>query len=125
MGRLPGGLPAAGHAGGPRWRCSRRTARSPGSRYGLLLNLWFWPFTVGLDSSISFVAGDPVAENLARFLAFTLVTSLGFDVPRAVLTAALVAVAARPVLLALRRASRRAAFEAVATFDPPVGTMSP
>ncbi len=96
-----------------------------GLGYGLLMNLWFWPFTLGLDSSISYVPGDPITANLARFLAFTLATSLGFDVPRALLTAALVAVAARPVLLALRRASRRAEFEAVATFDPPVGTMSP
>ena len=96
-----------------------------GLGYGLLMNMWLWPFTLGLDSSISYVPGDPITANLARFLAFTLVTSLGFDVPRALLTAALVAVAARPVLLALRRASRRAEFEAVATFDPPVGTMSP
>ncbi len=94
--------------------------------YGLLMNLWLWPFTLGLDSDISYVAGDPLTENLGRFIAFTLVTSMGFDIPRALTTAALVAVAARPVLLALRRASRRAEFEAVATFDPavPDGTMS-
>jgi energy-coupling factor transport system substrate-specific component len=97
-----------------------------GLAYGLLMNLWLWPFTLGLDSDISYVAGDPLTENLGRFIAFTLVTSLGFDIPRALTTAALVAIAARPVLLALRRASRRAEFEAVATFDPavPDGTMS-
>ncbi len=94
--------------------------------YGLLMNLWLWPFTLGLDSDISYVAGGPLAENLGRYVAFTLVTSLGFDIPRALTTAALVAVTARPVLLALRRASRRAEFEAVARFDPaePDGTMS-
>ena len=58
-----------------------------GLAYGLLMNLWFWPFTVGLDSSISYVAGAPLAENLARFIAFTLITSLGFDIPRALTTA--------------------------------------
>jgi energy-coupling factor transport system substrate-specific component len=91
------------------------------------MNLWLWPFTTGLESGISYVAGAPLTENLGRFIAFTLVTSLGFDIPRAVTTAALVAIAARPVLLALRRAARRAEFEAVPTFAPPVpdGTMAP
>jgi energy-coupling factor transport system substrate-specific component len=97
-----------------------------GLAYGALMNLWLWPFTTGLESSISYVAGAPLTENLARFIAFTLVTSLGFDIPRAFTTAALVAIAARPVLLALRRAARRAEFEAVPTFAPPVpdGTMA-
>ena len=95
-----------------------------GLAYGALMNLWLWPFTTGLESSISYVAGAPLTENLARFIAFTLVTSLGFDIPRAVTTAALVAVAARPVLLALRRAARRAEFGAVPAFAPPDGTMS-
>jgi len=101
-----------------------------GLGYGLLMNLWLWPFTTGLDSEISYVAGAPLTENLGRFLAFTLVTSLGFDIPRALTTAALVALAARPVLLALRRAARRAEFGAVPEFGPvpefaaPDGTMS-
>ena len=55
-----------------------------GLAYGLLLNLWFWPFTVGAESALAFVAGDPVAENLRRFWAFHLATSLGWDLPRAV-----------------------------------------
>ena len=93
-----------------------------GLAYGALMNLWLWPFTTGLDSGISYVAGDPLTENLGRFVAFTLVTSMGFDIPRALTTAALVALAARPVLLALRRAARRAQFGAVATFDDPGGT---
>ncbi|MCC5948720.1 MAG: ECF transporter S component [Nitriliruptoraceae bacterium] len=89
-----------------------------GLAYGLALNLSFWPFTVGQGSGISFVAGDPVRDNLGRFLAFSLVTSLGFDVPRAVLTATLVAVTGRPILRALRRAGRRAAFDTPIRFVP-------
>src|SRR5215218_9945931 len=88
-----------------------------GLLYGLLMNLQLWPFAVGLESQLSYVAGDPVTENLGRFLAFTLATSLGFDIPRAVTTAALVALTARPVLLALRRAARKAEFGAVPQFD--------
>jgi energy-coupling factor transport system substrate-specific component len=90
-----------------------------GLAYGLLLNLSFWPFTIGGGTAISFVAGDPVLVNLRRFVAFTIVTSLGFDVPRALVTATLVLVTGRPLLVALRRAARRAAFGAPVTFAPP------
>lgn len=94
--------------------------------YGLLLNLWFWPFAVGDASRLSFVAGDGLGANLERFWAFHLATSLGFDLPRAVFTALFVVVAGRPVLAALRRVSRRAAFGAPVSFtsaapDPPGG----
>jgi energy-coupling factor transport system substrate-specific component len=89
-----------------------------GLLYGLALNLSFWPFLIGAESSIAFVAGDPLLDNLGRFLAFTLVTSLGFDVPRAVVTATLVLVTGRPILRALRRAGRRAAFDTPVSFAP-------
>ena len=90
--------------------------------YGFLLNLWFWPFLTtdaGFPPGLSYVPGAPVAENLQHWLLFSLTTSLGFDLPRAALTVALVLVAGRPVLGALRRASRRAAFDAPVQFDPP------
>ena len=86
--------------------------------YGVLLNLWFWPFTAGLGTQISYVPGAPLAENLGRWLAFSVATSMGYDLPRAVLTATLVLVAGAPVLLALRRAARKAAFEAPVAFVP-------
>jgi energy-coupling factor transport system substrate-specific component len=93
-----------------------------GLLYGLLLNLSFWPFTTGMSGDLSFVAGAPVLENLHRFLVFTLATSLGWDIGRAVTTAVLVLLTGRAVLGALRRAARRAAFEEPVTF---VGTPSP
>lgn len=86
--------------------------------YGLLMNLWFWPFVSGLPEQIAFVAGSPVGENLAHWIRFTLITSLGYDIPRAVLTVALILIAGKPVLLALRRVSRKAAFEPAVTFIP-------
>lgn len=89
-----------------------------GLLYGLLLDLSFWPFTTGLTTSISFVPGDPLSANLGRFGAFFLATSLGWDLPRGLLTALLCLVTGRPVLLALRRAARRAAFEAPVRFEP-------
>jgi energy-coupling factor transport system substrate-specific component len=92
-----------------------------GIAYGLLLNLWFWPFTGGLSSQLAFVAGAPVADNLARFLAFSLVTSLGVDLPRAVGSAALILAFGAPLLRALRRAAKRAAFDAAPEFAPRAG----
>jgi len=86
--------------------------------YGLVLNLWFWPFATGSSSSISFVPGAGITENLGRFWAFHLTTSLGFDIPRAVFTVLFLLVAGRPLLGALRRVSRRAAFGASVTFAP-------
>ncbi len=88
-----------------------------GLSYGMLMNLWTWPFITGLESSLSYVAGDPIIENLQRFVGFTLATSLGFDIPRALTNATLVALTGRPVLLALRRASRKAAFAEPVTFE--------
>lgn len=94
-----------------------------GLGYGLLLNLWFWPF-IADGTQIAFVPGGPIGENLVRWFAFTVSTSLAFDIPRAVLTAALIAILGAPVLLALRRVARRAAFDVPVTFEsPPVPTM--
>lgn len=88
-----------------------------GFAYGLLLNLWFWPFTTS-GTAVSFVPGGALGENLGRFWAFHLATSLGFDVPRAAGNAVLIAATGAPVLAALRRTARRAAFGARARFDP-------
>jgi energy-coupling factor transport system substrate-specific component len=79
--------------------------------YGILLNLSFWPFALGGDTALSFVAGDPVVENLRRLVAFSLATSLGWDLGRAITTASLVLLAGPVVLPVLRRAARRARFE--------------
>ena len=87
-----------------------------GLAYGLLLNLWFWPFAVSGDNATAFVAGAPLGENLRRFLAFDIATSLGFDLPRAVTNLVLVVVMGRPVLVVLRRAARRASFGIRPTF---------
>lgn len=79
--------------------------------YGLVMNLWFWPFLAGSDTSVSYVAGAGLTDNLRRFWAFHLTSSLGFDLPRAVFSALFILVAGRPLLSALRRVARRAAFE--------------
>ena len=86
--------------------------------YGFLLNLWFWPFTTGLPDQLAFTAGAPFGENLVAWLRFCLLTSLGYDIPRAILTVVLILAAGGPVLIALRRMSRKAAFDAPVSFAP-------
>ena len=88
-----------------------------GLLYGLVMNLWFWPFvTSGAPAGMAFVPGQAMASNLSHYGAFYLATSLGWDLPRGVLTAVLVLVAGRPVLASLRRGTRRAAFGATGEF---------
>lgn len=88
-----------------------------GLAYGLLLDLWFWPFGASAATELSFVPGDDLLANLGRFWSFHMTTALGFDIPRAIGNAALLAVLGRPVLAALRRVARRAAFGAPVTFS--------
>jgi energy-coupling factor transport system substrate-specific component len=89
-----------------------------GLAYGFLLNLWFWPFGSEAGSQVAFVEGAPLAENLRRYWGFYVATSLGWDIPRAVGNFILVLVAGRPVINALRRVSRRAAFGVAVEFAP-------
>ena len=89
--------------------------------YGLLLNLWFWPF-IAEGTQAAFIAGAPVWDNLGRWFVFTATTSLAFDLPRAVLTSGAIVLIGAPILHALRRAARRAAFEPPVQFEP--GEMS-
>lgn len=89
--------------------------------YGTVMNLQGWPYIGGLSSGISFQPGSPLSANLARFAAYCLATSLGWDLPRAVVTAALTLLLGTPILKALRRATRRAAFDAAPGFEDAAG----
>lgn len=85
--------------------------------YGTVMNLQGWPYIGALASGVSFVPGDPLPENLSRFLAYCLATSLGWDLPRALVTVVASLTLGPAVLKALRRATRRAAFETPVTFE--------
>lgn len=87
--------------------------------YGALLNLSFWPFALGSNTALSFDASRGALDNLHTFLLFDLATSLGWDLGRAITTAVLVVLAGPAVLGALRRASRRAAFDSAPAFAEP------
>lgn len=84
--------------------------------FGFLMNLTFWPFLVGVESTvtqanIAFVAGDPVLDNLHRFVVYTIVTtSAGWDTGRAITNSLAIVVLGPAVLNTLRRAARRASY---------------
>ncbi|MFJ8631053.1 ECF transporter S component [Streptomyces sp. NPDC093568] len=87
--------------------------------YGTVMNMQGWPYLMRDGSNI---APDPEAGplgNLARFVAYCLATSLGWDLGRALVTVALTLTLGPAILKALRRATRRAAFESPVTFDAP------
>ncbi|MFD4960552.1 ATP-binding cassette domain-containing protein [Microbacterium sp. NPDC058389] len=72
--------------------------------FGLIMNLWYWPFAVGYGTGISYDGSAPLGVNLSSFLLYSLVTStLSWDTLRAVTTVAGLVVIGRPVLAALRR----------------------
>lgn len=85
--------------------------------YGTIMNLAGWPFMGALASGISFDPQAAVPANLARFVAYCVATSLGWDLGRAVVTVVLTLAVGPAVLKALRRATRRAAFETAVTFE--------
>jgi energy-coupling factor transport system substrate-specific component len=87
--------------------------------FGFLMNMWFWPFALGEGSEFSFVAGDAVVSNLHRFFLYTLATSTaGWDTGRAVTNVIAICLFGSAVLTTLRRAARRAAFDAEVSFEP-------
>lgn len=87
--------------------------------FGFLMNMWFWPYAIGDGTELSYVPGDAVLSNLHRFVLFTFATStIGWDTGRAITNVVAIAVLGPAVLLTLRRAARRAAFDAPTTFDP-------
>jgi hypothetical protein len=73
--------------------------------FGLVMNLWFWPFAVGSGTGISYEPGAPLSTNLASFGLYSLVTStLTWDTVRAITTLLGIVVVGPPALSALRRA---------------------
>ncbi|MEZ5380816.1 MAG: ECF transporter S component [Microthrixaceae bacterium] len=81
-----------------------------GIAYGALLNLWSWPFAAAGAERISYQPGAGIAETVRRYWAFYLATSLGWDLTRAVGTVVVTLLVGPPVLVALRRAAKRAHF---------------
>jgi len=78
--------------------------------YGLLLNAWFWPTAVNLPPQLAFIPGAGFSENVLHLWRFTVTTSLGFDIPRALLTALVLLFLGLPFIRLLQRGLTPASF---------------
>ncbi|MEL4358669.1 MULTISPECIES: ECF transporter S component [unclassified Luteococcus] len=82
-----------------------------GFAYGWLMDLSFWPFTLGNASELSFDPTASVATNLHHFVLYNLATSMAWNAGRALSNVALVILLGPSLLRILRRSARRAAFD--------------
>lgn len=71
--------------------------------FGIAMDLQFWPWTLGSGTQLSYIAGGAISENVSRFFSYHFISSMAWDLPRAILTALLITVAGAPILGALRR----------------------
>ena len=78
--------------------------------FGIAMDLQFWPWYLGVDSQLSYIPGGALTDNIDRFFAYHFLSALAWDIPRAIFTSVLLAIAGKPVLGALRRAHTRARF---------------
>jgi len=79
-----------------------------GFLYGVLLDLWEWPFLLGVGTSpISWAPGLSLVDLARRFGAFYVTTSLVYDAFRAAGNILLLSTLGLPVIVALERFRRR------------------
>lgn len=81
-----------------------------GLLYGVIINLWSWPFIAGPETQ-SWMPGIRLAESIQRYAVYYLVTSLVWDMVRAVGSFILLLLFAAPALHALRRFKSRFVFD--------------
>ena len=84
--------------------------------FGAVMNLWFWPFIVD-GGPLSWSPDYGLAQTLAHYWRFYVVTSFPWDAARAFVNAALVLLLGRSLLRSMRRFVGRT--EPVAVWDAP------
>ena len=80
-----------------------------GMLYGLVMNLWFWPFLAGSPGQAWLPSGG-LATNLQRYGAYYLATSIIWDITRSIGNILVMLVMARPVLKVFHRFKARFSF---------------
>jgi energy-coupling factor transport system substrate-specific component len=96
-----------------------------GFLYGAILNLWSWPFAApGLDADVGLYWSPTISfrETLAHYGRFYLVTSLWYDLFRAIGNAVLVLTLGGPTLRVLERFRARFSWEPWTELDGVVPT---
>jgi energy-coupling factor transport system substrate-specific component len=81
-----------------------------GMFYGLIMNLWFWPF-LGVGIGQTFTQTASASENLQRYLAYYLTTSLVWDITRTIGNVLMIIIMAKPVLKIFQRFYQRFSFQ--------------
>ena len=81
-----------------------------GLLYGAIINVYFWPFAAG-PAAQAWTPGLGLWETLGRYGAFYAVTSLGWDMARAIGNVALILLLGPATVRALTRFRRRFYFE--------------
>lgn len=89
-----------------------------GLLYGVIMNLWFWPYMSG-PSQMYLTGNIGTIEIVKRFAAFHLTTALGWDIFRAVGNVLLFLLFGRPILKTLKRYQKRFTY-IYTTADQPV-----
>ncbi|MEX1019300.1 MAG: ECF transporter S component [Litorilinea sp.] len=80
-----------------------------GLLYGVIMNIWFWPFVVGTPDQY-WEPGIGGMQTVQRYAVFYAVTSLGWDLVRMAGNVVLLLVFGGPVLRVLQRFQRRFTF---------------
>jgi energy-coupling factor transport system substrate-specific component len=88
-----------------------------GLLYGAIINVYFWPFAGGSIEE-TWSPGIGLRETLTRYAAFYVVTSLAWDLARAVGNVALIIVLGAPMIKTLERFRRRFNFELGGAGEP-------
>ncbi|MDN6761328.1 MAG: hypothetical protein L0L81_04985, partial [Acidipropionibacterium jensenii] len=88
--------------------------------YGWLMDFAFWPFTLGLSTSISYSASASIGTNLWHFVLYNLATSMAWNLGRALTNVVLIVLVGQPVMRVLRRAARRASWSTPGSVPEPV-----
>lgn len=82
-----------------------------GLLYGVIINVYFWPVAAG-PTTQAWTPGIGLSETLTRYAAFYVVTSLAWDLARALGNVALILLLGAPMIKALERFQHRFHFEA-------------
>jgi energy-coupling factor transport system substrate-specific component len=104
MGAGAGALGLATHRLRPRLEVAMLAAYGWvwGFLYGAILNLWFWPFSIG-EGAVSWTPGLGLLETLHRYWSFYVLTSFGWDAAGALANALLIALTGASLLPSFRR----------------------
>ena len=81
-----------------------------GMLYGVIMNLWFWPF-LGSAPGQTWFQGATLIENLGRYTTYYLATSVIWDVTRSIGNILIITFLARPVLNIFMRFNQRFSFK--------------